>query len=177
MKVANAYEILKDNESRADYDYMLDNPGEFKLSVLINSMWPCATTWWHIFGSILAHVMAWCLAPCLMAQSHYLNLFWLLASEVHSSGSNFIVNGQATFLNMHAEFNDYIFKVIDTFLWGQCVSNISLVILNEAIWLTSIMQNQRQSYRMIYISRNMKEDISEGPGLATQYHTVTNLMP
>merc|ERR1712126_673604 len=28
QKVANAYEILKDEESRTDYDYMLDNPDE-----------------------------------------------------------------------------------------------------------------------------------------------------
>ncbi|CAH1785465.1 unnamed protein product, partial [Owenia fusiformis] len=28
-RVANAYEILKDEESRKDYDYMLDNPDEF----------------------------------------------------------------------------------------------------------------------------------------------------
>ena len=28
QRVANAYEILKDEESRADYDYMLDNPDE-----------------------------------------------------------------------------------------------------------------------------------------------------
>lgn len=28
-RVANAYEILKDEESRNDYDYMLDNPDEF----------------------------------------------------------------------------------------------------------------------------------------------------
>ena len=27
--VANAYEILKDDESRTDYDYMLDNPNEY----------------------------------------------------------------------------------------------------------------------------------------------------
>ncbi|KAK2170037.1 hypothetical protein NP493_1167g00034 [Ridgeia piscesae] len=29
MKIANAYEILKDEESRKDYDYMLDNPEEY----------------------------------------------------------------------------------------------------------------------------------------------------
>ncbi|KAJ8932275.1 hypothetical protein NQ314_014767 [Rhamnusium bicolor] len=28
-KIANAYEILKDEESRTDYDYMLDNPDEY----------------------------------------------------------------------------------------------------------------------------------------------------
>lgn len=28
-KIANAYEILKDEESRSDYDYMLDNPDEY----------------------------------------------------------------------------------------------------------------------------------------------------
>ena len=28
QQIANAYEILKDEESRTDYDYMLDNPDE-----------------------------------------------------------------------------------------------------------------------------------------------------
>ena len=28
QKIATAYEILKDEESRTDYDYMLDNPDE-----------------------------------------------------------------------------------------------------------------------------------------------------
>ena len=28
MKVATAYETLRDEESRADYDYMLDHPEE-----------------------------------------------------------------------------------------------------------------------------------------------------
>ncbi|CAL1533518.1 unnamed protein product [Lymnaea stagnalis] len=29
LKIANAYEILRDEEQRADYDYMLDNPDEY----------------------------------------------------------------------------------------------------------------------------------------------------
>ena len=28
MQIATAYETLKEDESRADYDYMLDNPEE-----------------------------------------------------------------------------------------------------------------------------------------------------
>ena len=34
-KLANAYEILKDEESRNDYNYMLDNPGTVAMSISV----------------------------------------------------------------------------------------------------------------------------------------------
>ena len=46
------------------------------------SLWPGDTIGWHISGSTLAQVMAWC---------HYLNQCWLIISEVlcHSPEGNF----------------------------------------------------------------------------------------
>ena len=55
--------------------------------LVVNSLWPNDTIWWHKSGSTLAQVMA----CCLMAPSHYLNHCWLIFSKVqwHPSESNF----------------------------------------------------------------------------------------
>ena len=37
QSIATAYEILKDEEQRQDYDYMLDNPGESEWPLFIQS--------------------------------------------------------------------------------------------------------------------------------------------
>ena len=42
------------------------------------ALWPGYAIWWHRSGSTLAQVMA----CCLMAPSHYLNLWWLFVNEV-----------------------------------------------------------------------------------------------
>ena len=56
--------------------------------LLVNSLWPRDTLWWHLetpygdreLGSVLAQVMAW----CLIALSHYLNQWWLSSlADIH----------------------------------------------------------------------------------------------
>ena len=42
--------------------------------LLLNSLWPSDTIWWHRFGSKLSQVMA----CCLTAPNYYLNQCWLV---------------------------------------------------------------------------------------------------
>ena len=56
-------------------------------ALLTHSLWPSDIIWRHGSRSALAQVMA----SCLMAPSHYLNLCWLMISDVlwHSPDRNF----------------------------------------------------------------------------------------
>ena len=63
-------------------DFRIDGCGN-----RINSLWPDDVIWWHISGSTLAQVMAF----CLTAPSHYLNQCWHIINKVqwHPSECNF----------------------------------------------------------------------------------------
>ena len=61
---------------------------------LFNSLWPSDAIWRHRLGSTLA----WVMACCLTAPSHYLNHCWLITSTVqwYSSEGNLIRYTSAT---------------------------------------------------------------------------------
>ena len=87
--------------------------------LIINSIWPRDVIWWHKSRLTLA----WVMACCLMAWSHYLNQGWLLISKVpwHSHESNITVSAQA--FNCIMNLKIILLKITATILRFQWVIN------------------------------------------------------
>ena len=124
-----------------------------KVKCVIYTLWPSDATWQHRSGSTLAQVMA----CCLTAPSHYLNQCWLINNEVlwHLHEGNFTGNAQE--IDPWLEFQNYQFKITATFLRGQWVKNMFLLIwclvlllTNAGLWIIAIHRILYNNYKCSY---------------------------
>ena len=107
-----------------------------------NSLWPSYAILRLESGSTLAQVMA----CCLTTPSLYLNLYWLLISEVlwYSYEINFMVSAIATIL--YNEFENYTFASSP---WGQWVK----------CWTPNQYSTQRQGHLLVVVPLGQKKSL------------------
>ena len=79
--------LFEENSFPRAHEMLNFRPFVFHSTPVTNTLWPSDAIWQPRTGSILAWVMAWCLATL----SHNLNQCWLISSKIkkHSSVGNF----------------------------------------------------------------------------------------
>ena len=88
--------------------------------LIINSIWSTDVIWWHKSRSTLA----WVMACCLMAPSHYLNQGWLLISKVP------FITVSAQAINCIMNLKIILLKITATILRFQWVINNEISMYN-----------------------------------------------